>query len=163
MIVLSFPEIGNFIQTTRLRHILFLESLICRRNQLKRRQRQGKLLLKCTGSNNAVKATLNPSAFEGSSVENFFGSDRLHWKQPQTICFFLTLFVRGGRMKRGHEALDRSSHQAGKTLHQVSCSSSKIKGVGNYWQWAKGPGRAVFIFKKQKCCIFWSSCNWQRP
>ena len=101
MIVLSFPEIGNFIQT-RLRHILFLESLICRSNQLKRRLTQWKLVLKSTASNNAVKAILNPSAYEGSSVENFFGSEQLlHLKQPQAICFFLTLFVRGGRMKKG--------------------------------------------------------------
>ena len=144
MIVLSFPEIGNFIQT-RLRYIFFLESLICRSNQLKRRQRQGKLLLKYTALNNAVKATLNPSAYGGSSVENFFGSEQLlYWKQPQAICFFLTLFVRGGRTKKGTWSLiygfniicllpyDRSSYQAGKTLYPVSCSSSKIKGVGNY-------------------------------
>ena len=58
-------------------YIMFLESLICRSNQLKRRQRQWKLLVKSTGSNNAVKATLNPSVYGGSSVEDFFGSDRL--------------------------------------------------------------------------------------
>ena len=119
-------------------YIMFLESLIFRSNQLKRRQRRWKLPLKSTPRNKSLKATLNLSAYEGSSVENFFASERLlPWKQPQAICFFLTLLVRDGRMKKGTWSpfysfniicllqYDRSSYKAGKTLYQVSCSFIK--------------------------------------
>ena len=38
-------------------------------------------------SKKALKATLKPSAYEDSSVENFFDAFLLHWKQDNSIAY----------------------------------------------------------------------------